>query len=642
MFARNLKQYICISINNKHYTMKNIITFSFLIASALSLVSFNSYSQTIFEIIESSDVHNTLEAAIVAAELDGTLASEGPFTVFAPTDDAFSVVPADVLETLLADPTGQLTQILLNHVVSGTAMSTDLADGMMITTLQGTEVLVSINDGVVMIGNAMVVSADIAADNGVVHVIDAILMPDMPTNSIFDIVANSDIHNTLEAAIVAAGLEGTLSSDGPFTLFAPTDEAFSVVPADVLETLLADPTGQLTQILLNHVVSGTAMSTDLADGMMITTLQGTEVLVSINDGVVMIGNAMVVAADIAADNGVVHVIDAILMPEMPTNTVFDIVANSDVHNTLEVAIMAAGLAETLSSDGPFTVFAPTDNAFSVVPAEVIETLLADPAGMLTQILLNHVVAGTTMSTDLADGMMITTLQGTEVLVSINDGVVMIGNAMVVAADISADNGVVHVIDAILMPEMPTNTVFDIIANSDVHNTLEAAIVAAGLDETLSSEGSFTVFAPTDEAFSVIPADVLETLLADPTGQLTQILLSHVASGTTMSIDLSDGMMITTLQGAEVLVSINDGVVMIGNAMVVLADITADNGVVHVINAVIDTSVNNIFESTIGMQNDTYLYSIDITGREINVNITNQIVFDVYKSGRTIKRFVSQQ
>ena len=642
MFARNLKQYICISINNKHYTMKNIITFNFLIASALSLVSFNSYSQTIFEIIESSDVHNTLEAAIVAAELDGTLASEGPFTVFAPTDDAFSVVPADVLETLLADPTGQLTQILLNHVVSGTAMSTDLSDGMMITTLQGTEVLVSINDGVVMIGNAMVVSADIEADNGVVHVIDAILMPDMPTNSIFDIVANSDIHNTLEAAIVAAGLEGTLSSDGPFTLFAPTDEAFSVVPADVLETLLADPTGQLTQILLNHVVSGTAMSTDLADGMMITTLQGTEVLVSINDGVVMIGNAMVVAADIAADNGVVHVIDAILMPEMPTNTVFDIVANSDVHNTLEVAIMAAGLAETLSSEGPFTVFAPTDDAFSLVPADVIETLLADPAGMLTQILLNHVVAGTTMSTDLADGMMITTLQGTEVLVSINDGVVMIGNAMVVAADISADNGVVHVIDAILMPEMPTNTVFDIIANSDVHNTLEAAIVAAGLDETLSSEGSFTVFAPTDEAFSVIPADVLETLLADPTGQLTQILLSHVASGTTMSTDLSDGMMITTLQGAEVLVSINDGVVMIGNAMVVLADITADNGVVHVINAVIDTSVNNIFESTIGMQNDTYLYSIDITGREINVNITNQIVFDVYKSGRTIKRFVSQQ
>jgi len=237
--------------------------------------------------------------------------------------------------------------------------------------------------------------------------------------------------------------------------------------------------------------------------------------------------------------------------------------------------------------------------------------------------------------------MITTLQGSEVLVSINDGVVMIGDAMVVIADITADNGVVHVIDAILMPDMPTNSIFDIIANSEVHNTLEAAIVAAGLDETLSNDGPFTVFAPTDDAFSVIPAAVLETLLADPTGQLTQILLNHVVSGTTMSTDLADGMMVTTLQGSEVLVSINDGVVMIGNAMVVIADITADNGVVHVIDAVIQSAVNNIGETTILLENDIYLYTVDITGREINYNMTNQIVFDIYQSGRTIKRFVSR-
>ena len=213
--------------------------------------------------------------------------------------------------------------------------------------------------------------------------------------------------------------------------------------------------------------------------------------------------------------------------------------------------------------------------------------------------------------------------------------------MVVIADITADNGVVHVINAILMPDMPTNSIFDIIANSEVHNTLEAAIVAAGLDETLSNDGPFTVFAPTDDAFSVIPAAVLETLLADPTGQLTQILLNHVVSGTTMSTDLADGMMVTTLQGSEVLVSINDGVVMIGDAMVVIADITADNGVVHVIDAVIQSAVNNIGETTILLENDIYLYTVDITGREINYNMTNQIVFDIYQSGRTIKRFVSR-
>ena len=462
------------------------------------------------------------------------------------------------------------------------------------------------------------------------------------SQNIFQVIENSEAHNTLETAILASGLEETLANDGPFTVFAPTDDAFSLIPAEVLETLLADPSQGLTDVLLNHVVSGTAMSTDLADGMMITTLQGTEIIISSNDDVVMIGNAMVVTADITADNGVVHVINAILMPDMPTNSIFDIIENSEVHNTLEAAIVAAGLDETLSNDGPFTVFAPTDDVFSVIPAGVLETLLADPTGLLTDILLNHVVSGTAMSTDLADGMMITTLQGTEIIISSNDDVVMIGNAMVVTADITADNGVVHVINAILMPDMPTNSIFDIIENSEVHNTLEAAIVAAGLDETLSNDGPFTVFAPTDDAFNVIPAGVLETLLADPTGQLTQILLNHVVSGTAMSTDLADGMMITTLQGTEVLVSSNDGVVMIGNAMVVIADITADNGVVHVIDAIIMSEVNSISETNILIENDIYLYSIDITGREINYNITNKIIFDVYKSGKTVKRFVSRQ
>jgi uncharacterized surface protein with fasciclin (FAS1) repeats len=325
-----------------------------------------------------------------------------------------------------------------------------------------------------------------------------------------------------------------------------------------------------------------------------------------------------------------------------SQTVFGIIENSEIHNTLEVAIVAAGLDETLASDGPFTVFAPTDDAFSLVPANVLETLLADPTGLLTQILLNHVVSGTALSTDLSNGMMIETLQGSEVMVSITDGVVMIDNATVIVADIIADNGVVHVIDAILQPAMPTNTVFDIIANSDVHNTLETAIVAAGLDGTLASEGPFTVFAPTDDAFSLIPADVIATLLADPTGLLTQILLNHVVSGTTLSTDLSDGMMITTLQGGEVSVSINDGVVMIGNATVIVADLQADNGVVHVIDAVIETTVNNITEFNTTVENDIYLYSVDITGREINFNTTNTIVLDIYKSGKTVKRFVEFQ
>jgi uncharacterized surface protein with fasciclin (FAS1) repeats len=185
----------------------------------------------------------------------------------------------------------------------------------MIATLNGADVTVTINAGNVFINNAQVIVADIIADNGVVHVIDAVLIPAAePTNTILDIVVNSDVHNTLEAAVLAAGLQGALSGPGPLTLFAPTDAAFAALPAGTVESLLEDPTGLLTQILLYHVVGASALSSSLSDGQMIATLNGADVTVTINAGNVFINNAQVIVADIIADNGVVHVIDAVLVP----------------------------------------------------------------------------------------------------------------------------------------------------------------------------------------------------------------------------------------------------------------------------------------------------------------------------------------
>jgi uncharacterized surface protein with fasciclin (FAS1) repeats len=135
-----------------------------------------------------------------------------------------------------------------------------------------------------------------------------------PATTILDIVVNSDVHNTLEAAVLAAGLQGALSGPGPLTLFAPTDAAFAALPAGTIDALLADPTGLLTQILLYHVVGASALSTDLSDGQVIATLNGADVTVTINGNGVFINNAQVIVADIIADNGVVHVIDAVLLP----------------------------------------------------------------------------------------------------------------------------------------------------------------------------------------------------------------------------------------------------------------------------------------------------------------------------------------
>ncbi len=277
-------------------------------------------------------------------------------------------------------------------------------------------------------------------------------------NSVVDIIVNSADHDTLEAAVIAAELADDLSGPGPFTVFAPTDAAFAALPSGTIETLLTDPTGTLAQILLYHVVSGQALSTDLSDGQTITTLLGEDITVTIGMNGVMINNATVVVADITATNGVVHVIDAVLLPPapQPTTTVVDVIVNSDVHNTLEAAVVAAGLVETLSGTGPFTVFAPTDAAFAALPAGTVETLLADPTGALTQILLYHVVGAQALSTDLTNGQTVVTLQGQAVTVTINAEGVFINNAQVTVADIVTDNGVIHVIDAVLVPQQPNS------------------------------------------------------------------------------------------------------------------------------------------------------------------------------------------
>lgn len=270
----------------------------------------------------------TLVAAVEAAGLVETLKGEGPFTVFAPTDDAFAALPAGTVEALLADPQGQLTQILLYHVVSGKVMSTDLSDGMTADTVQGSPITFAIADGAVKVNEAMVVTADIEASNGVIHVIDAVILPPAeeaaaeeaateaaaPVGNIAEVATAAGSFGTLLAAVEAAGLVDELTGEGPFTVFAPTDEAFAALPAGTLDTLLADPEGALRDILLYHVVAGKVMSTDLSDGMMADSLQGAPITVGIADGAVKVNEANVVAADVEASNGVIHVIDAVILP----------------------------------------------------------------------------------------------------------------------------------------------------------------------------------------------------------------------------------------------------------------------------------------------------------------------------------------
>jgi len=390
----------------------------------------------------------TLVAAVQAAGLAETLSGEGSFTVFAPTDDAFAALPEGTVETLLADIPA-LTDILLYHVVEGAVLAADVVKLSNAMTLQGQSVDISAEGGKVMVDGAEVIITDIQASNGVIHVIDSVILPE--SRDIVDIAVEDGRFTTLVAAVQAAGLVDALKGEGPLTVFAPTDDAFAALPEGTVEALLADiPT--LTDILLYHVVDGKVMAADVVELSNAMTLQGQYVDIAVEDGKVMIDGAQVLITDIEASNGVIHVIDAVILPE--SRDIVDIAVEDGRFTTLVAAVQAAGLVDTLKGEGPFTVFAPTDDAFAALPEGTVEGLLADiPA--LTNVLLYHVVPGKVMAADVLglDGQSAGTAlggQSVDIKVDMNN-VYLNEDVQVIITDIEASNGVIHVIDAVLLP-----------------------------------------------------------------------------------------------------------------------------------------------------------------------------------------------
>ena len=276
----------------------------------------------------------------------------------------------------------------------------------------------------------------------------ALSAPTSQAQSIVDIAAGDERFATLVAAVTAADLVETLSGEGTFTVFAPTNEAFESVNT----TRLLEPEwkAHLTSILLYHVLGTEVMSTDLTEvGQMAETLEGSNVTVTSLDPV-QINNAEVIQADIEANNGVIHAIDDVLLPPSATQTIVDLaLADNETFSTLVQLVVAANLTEALASEGPFTVFAPTNAAFAALDEELVASLLADPYGLLIDVLLYHVVPGNVLAADLIDGSSVMTLLGGNLTVAVNEGAVEInGQSDVTIADILANNGIIHVIDEV--------------------------------------------------------------------------------------------------------------------------------------------------------------------------------------------------
>ena len=427
----------------------------------------------------------TLISAVTAVDgLAEQLLSADAITVFAPTNEAFAAAldvfgAADLNELVIKiGGAANLEKVLGFHVVPAVAFSTDLAATNSFTTLSGQNITVEKSGSTVSVTDplgrvAQVVAADIAISNGVVHVLNGVMLPDLMLPNIVEAATAANL-SVLIDAVTAAGLGNALLNADAITVFAPTNDAFmaalNAYDADDLNQLVAKIGGieNLQTILGFHVVPAVAFSTDLAATNTFTTLAGQELTVTAGSSGVTVTDALgntanVVTADVAIENGVVHVIDGVLLPEFSLPNLVEAATAANLTVLLD-AVTAANLGGALLDAEAITVFAPTNQAFldllDALSLNSLEELIATlGAEAVTKVLQFHVVPATAFSFDLASGaQMVPTLSGEMLTVTRNGSNVTVtdkaGNTFnVVAADVAIQNGVVHVIDGVLLPTL---------------------------------------------------------------------------------------------------------------------------------------------------------------------------------------------
>ena len=571
-----------VMINDANITVTDVIASNGYIHVIDKVLTPTDNPNDIPRTAQCTGIHDALVAGVVQAELLETLQGPGPFTIFAPTDQAFADAGIDL--GALDNPSGKqtLSDILLYHVVSGEVPSSNVTECMTATAANGQTLSFTVGDGV-MVNGANVTIADVATSNGIIHVIDKVLSPTNTPNDIARTAQCTGIHNSLVSAVVQAELLETLQGAGPFTLFAPTDQAFADAGIDLAS--LDNPAGKaaLADILLYHVVSGNVPSTALSDCMTTPAVNGQNLAFNLGSGV-MVNDANVTLADVGTSNGVIHVIDKVLTPTDTPNDIPRTAECSEVHNSLVSSIVQAELLETLQGDGPFTVFAPTDQAFA--DAGIDLAALDNPEGKqtLTDILLYHVVAGEVPAANVTDCMAASTVNGNPLSFTVG-GTVMVNGATVTATDLSASNGIIHVIDKVLIPTPTPNDIPRTAQCTGIHDSLVAAVIQAELLETLQGEGPFTVFAPTDQAFADAGIDLAALDTVEGKAALSDILLYHVVASEVPSSAVTDCMDADAANGQTLSFSVGS-TVMVNDATVTMADVATSNGVIHVIDKVL--------------------------------------------------------
>ncbi len=537
----------------------------------------------IVEVAQEAGGFDTLLQTATDLGLAPTLTGDGPLTVFAPNDAAFSA-----LGDLSPVSNDVLTNIILAHVAAGELSAADITSAGTVTTVAN--ISHTFDAGALTLRGAAIDTTDVDASNGIIHIMSDVIIPPTILEAAGEL-GFSELANAVGSASSAtqgALAPDTLAGDMPITVFAPTNEAFG--SADLSAENLDDVLGY-------HVVMGQVLSSDLSDGQVVTTVQGSELTVNIDGSSVTLtdarGNVInVVTPDVRTLTGVIHAIDGVLLPGEPgPGNIVEVAQEAGIFSTLLTVATDLGLADVLTGAGPLTVFAPTDTAFSALNVDFEPVSSA----VLENIILAHVASGELDAATLTGEGSVDTAANISHVFDASVTPPTVRDADIETADVDASNGIIHIMGEVIVPPTIIGLVGEL-GFTGLAGAVGAASEAIGEalnPDTLGGDMPITVFAPNNEAFDAVDLDGAD---------VDAILSYHVVMGQVLSTDLEDEQVITTVHGDTLTVGKTESGVTLtdarGNVVnVTTADVRTLSGVVHVVDAVLQPQGNIVQVAT---------------------------------------------
>ncbi|CAJ1065094.1 periostin%2C osteoblast specific factor b isoform X2 [Xyrichtys novacula] len=509
------------------------------------------------------------------SELRPEIEGPGSFTFFAPSNEAWDDLDETIKSALVSNVNIELYNALHYHMANKRLLTKDLKNGITVTSMYN-DLGLYINhypNGVVTVNCARIIHGNQVATNGVVHVIDRVISA--AGSTIQDVIEVTDELTTLSDLAQTAGLLEKLGEPGQYTLFAPTNEAFDSLGSDVLERIQSDE-GALKALLTFHLLNSVQCAEAIMTGTSYETLEGNNIEIGCDgESLTVNGVKMVLKKDIVTTNGVIHLIDKVLMPDS-AKQVMELVGSSQ--SIFGDMVSEVGLSAAMRPEAEYTLLAPLNAVFN-------DEVMAMDQDVLKFILENHILKSKVVLGQLFNGQKLETIGGKYLRVFIYRTAVCIENSCLIRGSKEGSNGALHVTRTLLKPA--EKSMLEILTENGGFKIFLSLMEAAGLTDLLKQEGDYTLFAPSDKAFAALSSYDLDLLKSDMNA-LRTLLLYHINNGVFIGGGLESGVtnLLKSLQGSNLKVVLADNKVKVNSVAVPESDIMASNGVVHFVDQVL--------------------------------------------------------